>query len=539
MSDVPRRTVLIAVSQSWEGEFVAELSSSRRVEVVRRCADAAELVSAAAAGLGDFAVVGAGLRGLDRSLLADLATHGAAVLGVSERGDEGQERSLRQLGIGVVTRSDATCSQVEEALAALRETTQRSASSASGPPIRPTGPPSGPPHDVATVDVVPPVSPDLPLAPPGLASSVVPDTSAVAGTDGLPGEDLPLVPRSLLDDCRHAPRPHGGEGVTSSAVPRATTGDRPASDGPEPEPWRPRDRPRDQRGGRLVAVWGPAGAPGRSTVALGLASEAAERGLRALLVDADPYGGVQAQALSILDEGPGLVGAVRAADVGTLDVPALIGWCRGVGPGLSVLTGLPRPERWPELRAAPLAQVLGLTRAVADLIVVDCGFCLEDDEDLSYDTLAPRRNAATLTALAAADHVVVVGAGDPIGLQRLTRGLGDLDALTLTALRSVVVNRVRAGAIGRRPEAAIAAALRRFAGVEALSFIPEDRAALDRAVSTGRTLAECAPGSAARRALADLTEQISRGLAPSLRSRRSEASGRRHRTVRPWEAHRV
>ncbi|MGH3445825.1 MAG: AAA family ATPase, partial [Nocardioidaceae bacterium] len=42
------------------------------------------------------------------------------------------------------------------------------------------------------------------------------------------------------------------------------------------------------RTGRLVVVWGPTGAPGRTTVAVGLAAELAGRG-ETFLVDADPY----------------------------------------------------------------------------------------------------------------------------------------------------------------------------------------------------------------------------------------------------------
>jgi hypothetical protein len=51
-------------------------------------------------------------------------------------------------------------------------------------------------------------------------------------------------------------------------------------------------------GGRraLVAVWGPKGGPGRTTVAVNLAFEAAAAGGEVLLVDADTYGGAVAHA---------------------------------------------------------------------------------------------------------------------------------------------------------------------------------------------------------------------------------------------------
>src|SRR5829696_211537 len=51
-------------------------------------------------------------------------------------------------------------------------------------------------------------------------------------------------------------------------------------------------------GGRraLAAVWGPKGGPGRTTVAVNLAFEAAAAGGEVLLVDADTYGGAVAHA---------------------------------------------------------------------------------------------------------------------------------------------------------------------------------------------------------------------------------------------------
>ena len=88
-----------------------------------------------------------------------------------------------------------------------------------------------------------------------------------------------------------------------------------------------------------------------------------------------------------------------------------------------MLTGLNQAARWPELRASSLELVLDLGRRLADVVVVDAGFCLEDDDELSYDTLAPRRNAATVTALAGAERVIAVFSADPAGIVRLAREL--------------------------------------------------------------------------------------------------------------------
>ncbi|MBX9246831.1 hypothetical protein ICW40_18740, partial [Actinotalea ferrariae] len=234
-----------------------------------------------------------------------------------------------------------------------------------------------------------------------------------------------------------------------------------------------------------------------------------------LLVDADTYGGTVAQVLGLLDEAPGIAAAARAATTGRLDVRTLAGLSALAGERLRVLTGISRADRWPEVPGPSLDLLWGVARELAAWSVVDCGFCLEQDEVLSYDTRAPRRNAATLSALAEADVVVVVGAGDPVGLQRLVRALTDLGDVGVPAhRRTVVVNRVRASASGPRPGDAIRAALERYAGVEEVHLVPDDRAACDGALLAGRTLAEHAPASAARRAVQAVATGLVGALTP-------------------------
>ncbi|TAL23371.1 MAG: chromosome partitioning protein [Frankiales bacterium] len=272
--------------------------------------------------------------------------------------------------------------------------------------------------------------------------------------------------------------------------------------------------------GRLVAVWGPAGAPGRTTLAVGLASELAQLGRSALLVDADVYGGVIAQVLGLLDEAPGLAAACRLANNGALDLPALAGLARAVGPELRVLSGIARADRWPELRPAALEVVLELARSLADTTVVDCGFCLEQDEELAYDTAAPRRNGATLAALETADTVVAVGSADPVGLQRLVRGLAELRDAVPGVQPLIVVNRLRAGAVPGDAEREVRAALSRYAGVEQLTVVPSDVVGLDRALAAGRTLAEAASTSPARAAITALAAQLAGISTPAPQRRR-------------------
>ena len=195
-----------------------------------------------------------------------------------------------------------------------------------------------------------------------------------------------------------------------------------------------------------------------------LATEAARLGCPSLLADADCYGGVIAQVLGLLDESPGLAAAVRQANAGNLDLHGLATLARVVGPNLRVLTGIARAERWPELRPSGLVAAYAIARQLAALTVVDCGFGLEQDEELSYDTTAPRRNGSTLATLADADHVVAVGSADPVGLQRLVRGLAELSDVLPQCRPQVVVNRVRKGPINGDAKHEIQQALNRDAG---------------------------------------------------------------------------
>lgn len=270
--------------------------------------------------------------------------------------------------------------------------------------------------------------------------------------------------------------------------------------------------------GTVIAVWGPTGAPGRSTVAVNLASEVAASGTTTLLVDLDTYGASVAQLLSVLDEAPGLAAAARASELGTLDLPSLARLAVEVAPRFRVLTGIPTASRWPEVRPAAVEQIIDLARSLAAVVVLDCGFSIEDDEELSYDTLAPRRNATTLTALAQSDELLLVGAADPVGLQRMVRATQAVGQIPSPRPRPVV-NRVRASSVGPDPRRRVAESLDRFAGLDGVTFLPDDPAAADTALLSGRTLVECAPESELRMAIGRLAGHFT-GLTPIRRPTR-------------------
>ncbi|MEW1953965.1 hypothetical protein [Terrabacter sp. NPDC080008] len=480
--------VLTALSPQWESGVATTLEGLRGVSVTRRCADVAELLSVADAGVGDTAVVSSDLRGLDLAVVDRLRADGIHVVGVHPADDEAAERRLRQLTISVTLPVDAAADRWQQALEEGAFTTD------------------------------------------ALEAALAPLTGEGESRPGDPGADVAGEP--VDDDTTGAAgwRPAGSpesDHVAADGEPRSGDGDAGALLGSGT------DRPRDGGPGRapVIAVWGPTGAPGRTTVATTLAAELAGRGVQTLLVDADTYGGCVAQALGLLDEAPGIAAACRAADQGLLDLPALSRIAPQVVPGLRVLTGLPKAERWPEVRAATLERVLELSRSLVRVVVVDCGFCLEDDEELSYDTVAPRRNEATLTSLAASDLVVAVGGADPVALQRFVRGLQELGTVP-SGSPVAVVNRVRSSAVGSRPESRIADSLQRFAGLGSVRFVPDDPATLDGALLAGRSVVEHAPDSPVRRAVADLATGLLPWTASGERRQRRERRRRGSRLGR-------
>ena len=325
-----------------------------------------------------------------------------------------------------------------------------------------------------------------------------------------------VVAEAVRSADQHAGAPSGG-GTTSRAKRSfsepTTSMALPPGEGQPPPPGAPGGR------GTVVAVWGPTGAPGRTTLAVTLADEVARLERTGLLVDADVYGGTIAALLGLLDESPGLAAACRQASGQRLDAAMLAGLCWQLSPTLRVLTGIPLASRWPELRPAAVTAVLDTARALADFTVVDCGFCLETDEELSFDTLAPRRNGATLAVLDDADLIIAVGSADPIGMQRLVRGLAELRDAEVAAPVWVVLNRVRSGAVPGDTEVELRTAMERFAGRAPTALLPADHRAVDAAIATGRLLRESSPGSPLRRATVELAGKVVGVSSPSGRRR--------------------
>ena len=284
-------------------------------------------------------------------------------------------------------------------------------------------------------------------------------------------------------------------------------------------------------GPRVIAVWGPAGSPGRSMIAIELAVELARGGRHVGLVDADSHAPSIALALGLADEAPGFAAACRQSELGGVDARELTRISAPIGStGVDVLTGLNRPSRWPELSRSRVAAALAACREWADYTVVDVAAPLERDEEIVSDLDGPRRNAATLAALRSADLVVAVAAADPLGISRFLRAYPELQATIGATPVAVIANRLRPGALGIDARGQVRRTLDRFGGITDVWFVPTDPRAADAALLAARPIADVAPRSpitlALRRFVGEAVAPVGdpgRGIRRSSRRRSSQA----------------
>jgi len=283
------------------------------------------------------------------------------------------------------------------------------------------------------------------------------------------------------------------------------------------------------RSPRVLAIWGPQGAPGRTTVAIQLAVELVRAGRRCALVDADSVAPSVALQLGLGDESPGLAAACRRAQLGSLDVAELVRLATPVETSagmLDVLGGLNRPSRWPELAPGRLRAMLAMAREWQDETVVDVAAAFDEDDDL-LGPEGPQRHAATAAVLLEADAVVAVLSADPLGVSRFLRGYAELRHLVGDTPVTVVANRVRPGPLGVDARGQIRRTLSRFAGIDEVAFVPQDQRSADAAALHARAIADVSPRSqlvsAVRRiaaglgARAEVTADSSRGSSRAAR----------------------
>lgn len=262
--------------------------------------------------------------------------------------------------------------------------------------------------------------------------------------------------------------------------------------------------------GKIIAVWGTHGAPGRSTLALALAAYLNEQG-STILVDCDINAPAQVQLLGLPEDSSGLASAARLATHGELDSTRLVQTLLSAKADLQVLTGLGRSGRWRELPVASMNKVWEVCRHSAEYTVVDLSGGLEEErvEDFAME---PDHDAVAAALLEQADLTLIVGAADPVGIRRLIQLLNS-NRKAVGGRSQVVVNRVRSSTAGADPNSAIGSVLARYTSASDIVYVPADYRLFDKALMQAQPVAVVESRSAAAKSIAKLAKLVMTQLA--------------------------
>lgn len=267
---------------------------------------------------------------------------------------------------------------------------------------------------------------------------------------------------------------------------------------------------------KVFAVWGPAGSPGKSTIASNIACELALLGQRVLLIDLDTLSPSTSIALGLVETPAGLSACLRLADQGRftsqeyhrLTVSLQMGRTE-----LRFMPGLTSPARWPEVSYERVRKMLQSIESQLDFVVMDLPQATEFNPNLAHPSAMARtsevnRDSLLRDVLAKCMKLIVVSGADPIAAHRF---LMIQDYLKECAPRHhpyTVVNRFRTTALGSRARAEIEETYLSLAKVRIDAFVPDEPENFDRALLNGIPLALLKRSSPARHAISDLARQL-------------------------------
>lgn len=271
-----------------------------------------------------------------------------------------------------------------------------------------------------------------------------------------------------------------------------------------------------QGNGEVIALISGKGAPGTTTVAVGLAASLGTSERRVLLIDGDLRGGSVGPSLD-LDPRRGLSGL----SVGQSDRPEHVLDELQDGPGFSVLTGIERAEAGERLTPARIAGAVSGLQERFDVILIDSG-----------ETLSGVTSAVGAAFLRSAERVLLVTTADLLGLWNARASLRFVtESLDVPpeAVSAVVNRRTGRDQYGEHE-------VERALGIRVVAAIPDDPRAARRARANQVPIA--AAGGKAARAIAELASRLTgagdiegRALAEEAtawrRWRRQPAEGRR------------
>jgi MinD-like ATPase involved in chromosome partitioning or flagellar assembly len=223
----------------------------------------------------------------------------------------------------------------------------------------------------------------------------------------------------------------------------------------------PTDDGRRPPGRRLAAVGGTPGA-GATELAIALTAALAQRGERAVLVDADEVVPSIAQRLGLPIE-PNLRSAIESVEYGMGEVEAAI---VRMARELDVIPGLPNVGAWSQVRPSEVLDVLEAVGRSRRRVVANVASRLED-----VGRGGRNRYGISRAVVSEASELIGVAPATPVGVTRLLRWVTDVRGLNAAAPVHLVVNRAPRDAFRK---AELAEEIRRTFEPESLAFLPHD-----------------------------------------------------------------
>lgn len=259
--------------------------------------------------------------------------------------------------------------------------------------------------------------------------------------------------------------------------------------------------------GRIIAVWGPPGAPGRTTIALAAAWALASRGQRVVLIDGDTYAPALAPALGLTPSQPGVIAASRMARLDGCDATALMATTIPYthdGVSCAVMTGLRSPAQFADCPGTVWPRVLTTLTEAGYLVVIDVAAPLEH---FPHEVVGgPVRNALTMATLESADVVLAVARATPLSILRLSRSWPRFRELAPAAGVEVVLNALPTHSEKVLEESTHA--LWQFTGIDRVLPISHDRTLVQPRDSGAEALSASARRGALASALAPWADAI-------------------------------
>jgi pilus assembly protein CpaE len=241
----------------------------------------------------------------------------------------------------------------------------------------------------------------------------------------------------------------------------------------------------------VVAVLGPKGGVGKTTVSTNLATSLAAAGLRTLLVDLDlQFGDVGI----VTGVAPDRTIHDMVTAQGKLDGESLNAFLGRTADGVHVLLAPSRPDLAEAVTPEKLDAIMDIAASEFDVVVVDT---------------PPAFTSTAIAVIDRAEHVIMVGALDLPGLKNMKVGLETLELMGVPRDRILTVLNRADSKVGLIPQD-----VKKVIGVMPDISIPSDRA-VPRSMNSTRPIVAAEPKSAPAKALRGLGERIAAAVSDS------------------------